>query len=432
MLERICAEHLLSDWQGLGLAVQAYQKRATAVIDYVAGLAGRYQRRIMVRLVKGAYWDSEIKRAQERGLPGYPVFTFKEATDVSYLACARRLFAAGDVLYPMFATHNAHTIAAIVELARQSANRPDFEFQRLHGMGEPLYKVLQRHRQIPCRVYAPVGSHEVLLAYLVRRLLENGANTSFVNRLSHCDLPVEDVVADPCEMVSGLLEQGSVLAEQRIPLPSRLYADRKNSTGLNLHDEDVIGPLLAWFETARQQRHARSDSAVPDTAIRSVVSPIDHNDVVGEVTRATETEADTAMAAAAGAFAAWQARPVEERAVILERVADIFEARRNELMALIIREGGRCIADALSELREAVDFARYYAVQLRRQFAGTLELPGPTGEYTCPVPAWPRCVCCHQSVEFSIGDFFRPDTGCPGGRELCGRQAGRTDAVDRA
>src|SRR6266566_2166630 len=322
----------LAGWDGLGLAVQAYQKRALAVIDWLAELTSRARRRLMLRLVKGAYWDSEIKRAQERGLDFYPVFTRKVATDVSYLACAKRMIAAGAAFYPQFATHNAHTLAAILELA---GTRPDWEFQRLHGMGEALYAEVVGLDKLgrSCRVYAPVGSHEDLLAYLVRRLLENGANTSFVNRIVDEREPIDDIVADPIAQLARL----PVKAHPRIPVPRDLFQPvRRNSQGLDLADLRILGTLRGELAAAlRRPWHA---------------API------------------------------WNHSPAAARAAALERAADLYERDRALLMALIIREGGRTIPAALSEVREAADFLRYYAARARADFALPERLPGPTGE----------------------------------------------------
>ncbi|OIR02404.1 bifunctional protein PutA [mine drainage metagenome] len=369
----------LAGWEGLGLAVQAYQKRALPVIDWLAGMARHAERRLMVRLVKGAYWDAEIKMAQERGLSAYPVFTRKASTDVSYLACAKRLLADPQAFYPAFATHNAHTVAAIAEIA---GDAPDWEYQRLHGMGEDLYGEvvgpLKWNR--PCRIYAPVGTHEDLLAYLVRRLLENGANTSFVNRIADADLPLDDLLADPVERTLATASK----PHPRIPLPDDLFgASRRNSQGLDMSDK----PTLADFKAVLERSAAQEHLAAPVIAGQSrggqaepVTAPADHSRVVGRVVNASAQDVAEAMASARAAFPAWDATPAEHRAALLDKAADMFQANLQELMALIVLEGGRSQTDALSEVREAIDFLRYYAAQAREKFAAPIALPGPTGE----------------------------------------------------
>jgi len=377
---QVLAAPELSGWQGLGVAVQAYQKRAPDVLRLLIDAARRAGQRLNVRLVKGAYWDSEIKRAQERGLTGYPVYTRKQSTDVSYLACARLMLEAPDAVYPQFATHNAHTVAAILE--RAGPRNLAFEFQRLHGMGEELYGIVTDTTGIsaPCRVYAPVGSHEDLLPYLVRRLLENGANTSFVNRIVDERLPPEEIVADPVAFVEALPDA----PHPRIPLPRRLYgAERRNSEGFNLADGAALAALAteAAVATARLPRVA---ARVGDSTRRgnptAVFSPADRSLPVGEVTLASARDVTEAVGIAAQAFPAWDRRDAGERAAILERAADVMEARRAEFIAVIVREAGRTLPDCVSEHREAVDFLRYYAQRARADFARAVPLPGPTGE----------------------------------------------------
>ena len=369
----------LAGWDGLGLAVQAYQKRALPVIDWLADLARRAQRRLMVRLVKGAYWDSEIKRTQERGLDGYPVYTRKLATDVSYLACARRLLALGPVFYPQFATHNAHTVAAVLELAGE---RRDYEFQRLHGMGEALYEqvVGPEHMDRPCRVYAPVGGHEDLLAYLVRRLLENGANTSFVNRIVDEAQPIDEIVADPVARLARLPTK----PHPRIPLPQDLYGPaRPNSRGLDLHDPPVLAALGERFAEAlrRPWTAAPIIGGVEQPGVAEpVLDPSDRRRRVGTVVAAGPGELDRALTRALRGAPSWDRMPAGARAAILERAAELFEEHMAEVMALVIREGGRTIPAALAEVREAVDYLRYYALRARADFAAPEQLPGPTGE----------------------------------------------------
>ena len=363
-------------WDGLGLAVQAYQKRALPLIDWLADLARRQKRRLMVRLVKGAYWDSEVKKSQERGLAGYPVYTRKLATDVSYLACVKRLFAEPDAFFPQFATHNAHTVASVRVLA---GKRNDFEFQRLHGMGETLYDQIVGP-DLPCRVYAPVGGHEDLLAYLVRRLLENGANTSFVNRLVDERAPVEDIVADPVERLAAAKQK----PHPRIPLPDAIYMpERKNSRGLDLSDPEALGMLRVALEAAEAESWSATpivDGRAQNGEARAAKNPADHTQIIGTIVEADGAAADAALAAAAKAAPLWDMMPADDRARILERAADLFEERLPFFMALIVREGGRILPDALSEVREAIDHCRYYAARIRAEFAQPMALPGPTGE----------------------------------------------------
>jgi RHH-type proline utilization regulon transcriptional repressor/proline dehydrogenase/delta 1-pyrroline-5-carboxylate dehydrogenase len=382
VIEGVSGHPSLTGWDGLGLAIQAYQKRCLPLVDWLADLARKHRRRLMVRLVKGAYWDSEIKVSQERGLAGYPVFTRKATTDVSYLACARRLLSDGGAFYPQFATHNAHSLAAIIEMAGgEAAARDKLEFQRLHGMGEALYDEVTpvEAMGIPCRVYAPVGSHEDLLAYLVRRLLENGANTSFVNRIVDEKAPLDEIVADPIVRVRKLPQ----IPHPRIPLPRDLYGDRKNSAGADLSDPDVLTPLAAALDAAA----ARPASAAPIVGERElagkaqpIVNPTDTRQTVGQVINATPEQVSDAVGRAQRAFEDWSATPANDRAACLERAADLLEGAEADVLALCIREAGKTIPDAVAELREAVDFLRYYAVRARADFARPMPLPGPTGE----------------------------------------------------
>ena len=372
----------LAGWNGLGLAVQAYGKRATAVIDWLGALARQQQRRIPVRLVKGAYWDTEIKRAQEQGLTGYPVFTRKAATDTSYLACARALLADPAAFFPMFATHNAHTVAAVHVLAgARGSSAPEYEFQRLHGMGEELYDQVtgKDGLAVPCRIYAPVGAHEDLLAYLVRRLLENGANTSFVNRLADDDAPIEDIIADPVEQISAAQPK----AHPRIPLPVDIFPGRRNSRGLLLSDPAVVQPFL----TAIQRALAPGIVARPlvggeaqDGPVETVSDPTDTRRQAGKVVHASAGHVRLAVAGAREAQPAWDALGGPGRAAILERAADLFERDTPLLVGLCVKEAGKTVANGVGDVREAIDFLRYYAMMARTDFAGPKPLPGPTGE----------------------------------------------------
>ncbi|WP_405229067.1 bifunctional proline dehydrogenase/L-glutamate gamma-semialdehyde dehydrogenase PutA [Lentisalinibacter sediminis] len=379
VFEAVAASTSAAGYDGLGLAVQAYQKRALSVIRWLAELAGRTGRRIPVRLVKGAYWDTEIKRAQEQGLEGYPVFTRKANTDVSFLACARELLDAGERLYPQFATHNAHTLASILHLAGQ---RRDYEFQRLHGMGEELYEQVvdpERYDR-PCRVYAPVGSHEDLLPYLVRRLLENGANTSFVNRIVDEEAPVEEIVADPVEAVRRL----ESYPHPRIPLPAAIYGEeRRNSRGLNLADRAFLSGWLERMQKALDgSHHARPRVAGRALSGRPVESrnPARSGEVVGVVEYADADVVDRALGVASEAWYDWNATDAATRANILRRAADLYEEEAPALMALCVAEAGKSIGDSLGEVREAVDFLRYYAARAEALFGAPLPMAGPTGE----------------------------------------------------
>ena len=370
-------------WQGFGLALQAYQKRAVPLVDWVAQLARRHGRRIMVRLVKGAYWDSEIKLGQVGGHADYPVFTRKVATDVSYLACAARMLAASDAIYPAFATHNAYTIGAIKALAGDA----QFEFQRLHGMGEDVYAELARieaadgQPRTPVRIYAPVGGHKELLAYLVRRLLENGANSSFVNRMADAEVPVAELTGDPVAELAALTPRSN----PAIPLPTALFAPRANSPGVDVADPLVREPLLAELAICRAEEELWP--AAPTVELpgapppQPICAPHDRSVIVGECRAATEAEVDEMIARAVAFQPGWDALGGAERADRLEEVAASYEAHAVQFLSLCQREAGKTLTDAVLELREAVDFLRYYAAEARRLFTPEGEaLPGPTGE----------------------------------------------------
>ncbi|CAM3667701.1 Bifunctional protein PutA [Pseudomonas reidholzensis] len=395
LLERLCFEPSLTGWNGIGFVIQAYQKRCPYVIDSVIDLAKRSRHRLMIRLVKGAYWDSEIKRAQVEGLEGYPVYTRKVYTDVSYIACARKLLSVPEAIYPQFATHNAHTLSAIYQIAGQNYYPGQYEFQCLHGMGEPLYeqvvgKVADGKLNRPCRVYAPVGTHETLLAYLVRRLLENGANTSFVNRIADHSISIQELVADPVASIEQMAAQeGSIgLPHPRIPLPRDLYgSERANSAGIDLANEHRLASLsCALLATAHNAWKAAPllGCASSQEAPAAVLNPSDHRDVVGHVQEATVTDVDNAIQCALNAAPIWQATPPAERAAILERSADLMEAEIQPLMGLLVREAGKTYANAIAEVREAVDFLRYYAVQARNDFSN--DAHRPLGPVVCISP----------------------------------------------
>jgi RHH-type proline utilization regulon transcriptional repressor/proline dehydrogenase/delta 1-pyrroline-5-carboxylate dehydrogenase len=363
----------------LGLAVQAYQKRSIAVVEWLDRLARELGARIPVRLVKGAYWDSEIKLAQVRGLASFPVFTRKTSTDVSYLACARALLESGDHLFPQFATHNPHTVAWVIHHGEGA----DFEFQRLHGMGEALYESVEAvcDSRIPCRVYAPVGLHQDLLPYLVRRLLENGANTSFVNRFIHAEIEVQDLIQDPVELTRSV---GKEVPNPRISLPPELFgAARKNSYGVNLTDPLELSRLAAQLAQSQQA----GPQAVPIVAGREqpgerveIRDPGDLDAGVGIAQYATRATMRQALDVASAGFPAWSATSAARRAQLLRSAADLFERSRAELAATCVAEAGRTLADALAEVREAVDFLRFYANQAEHCFGNAQPLAGPTGE----------------------------------------------------
>ncbi|EOY4346878.1 trifunctional transcriptional regulator/proline dehydrogenase/L-glutamate gamma-semialdehyde dehydrogenase, partial [Cronobacter malonaticus] len=395
LLEKLCFEPELAGWNGIGFVIQAYQKRCPFVIDYLIDLATRSRRRLMIRLVKGAYWDSEIKRAQMEGLEGYPVYTRKVYTDISYLACAKKLLAVPNLIYPQFATHNAHTLAAIYNLAGQNYYPGQYEFQCLHGMGEPLYeqvvgKISDGKLNRPCRIYAPVGTHETLLAYLVRRLLENGANTSFVNRIADNTLSLDDLVADPVSAVEQLAAQeGRVgLPHPKIPLPQDLYGEgRVNSAGLDLANEHRLASLSSsLLNSALQKWRALPmlENAVDDGELAPVINPAEPRDIVGYAREATEAEVAQALESAVNNAPIWFATPPQERAAILERAAVLMEDQTQTLIGILVREAGKTFANAIAEVREGVDFLRYYAGQVRDDFDN--ETHRPLGPVVCISP----------------------------------------------
>jgi RHH-type proline utilization regulon transcriptional repressor/proline dehydrogenase/delta 1-pyrroline-5-carboxylate dehydrogenase len=365
----------LAGWDGFGLAVQAYQKRSGAVIDWIADTAQALNRRLMVRLVKGAYWDTEIKRAQERGLADYPVFTRKAMTDLCYLQCARKLLAARPLLYPQFATHNALTVASVIEDADGAR---DYEFQRLHGMGDALYEALMAELpDLVCRVYAPVGGYADLLAYLVRRLLENGANSSFVSVAADPNVPIETILRRPQSWIADPARA----RHSHIPMPGDLFGpSRRNSMGIEFGDSAALAALLAEIRTAPESIAASPliDGIAVAGIKRSLTSPIDGK-VIGSVQEGDAAIVTAAMSAAEAGFTAWNAMGPERRADALMRAGDLIEQDRARLIALLQSEGGKTLDDCVSEVREATDFCRYYAAQARATLMPKL-LPGPTGE----------------------------------------------------
>lgn len=374
----VFADPALNGWEGFGPAVQSYQKRAPYVIDWLVDLSRKYNRRWKVRLIKGAYWDAEIKNAQVKGLVGYPVFTRKASTDVSFIACARKILQHSAEIYPMFATHNAYTLAAVLEMAGSNRN---FEFQCLHGMGHTLYDqvVGPQNLNIPARVYAPVGGHEDLLAYLVRRLLENGANTSFVNRIIDDKTSIDDIIADPVARTRSHISK----PHPKIPLPKDIYgAERKNSSGFDLSDEDELRVLQVAMDKASQ----KSWTAAPIVSgeeltgtTKPVTNPANRQQFIGQVSLATVEQTEQAISSANNATFIWDMTDVVERAACLERAADLFAERVPELMMLLTCEGGKTTSDTIAEVREAIDFCRYYAERARKDLC-VHTLPGPTGE----------------------------------------------------
>jgi RHH-type proline utilization regulon transcriptional repressor/proline dehydrogenase/delta 1-pyrroline-5-carboxylate dehydrogenase len=385
LLEALAAGRSPGDWQGLGFVIQAYQKRAPFAADYLLQLAERSGRRLMIRLVKGAYWDSEIKRAQIDGLDGYPVYTRKAYTDVCYIACAKRLLARRDLVFPQFATHNAHTLSAVYHLAGPDFKTGDYEFQCLHGMGETLYGLVVGAANLnrPCRVYAPVGTHETLLAYLVRRLLENGANSSFVHQLADASIPLEELIADPIAEA----ESHGGAAHPKIALPVDLYgAGRQNSKGLDLSDSATRENLQQDVEASRafcfEALPILASLPEPAPARQPIHNPANRAEIVGSVREATRREIEAAMASAAEAFGHWAGTGVAERAAILDRCAGLIEQSMEWFCALLVREAGRTLPNAISEVREAADFCRYYAAQARMLNAGHK----PLGPAVCISP----------------------------------------------
>ena len=397
ILQALCTAPSLSGWQGVGFVVQAYGKRCPFVIDFIVDLARRSARRVMVRLVKGAYWDSEIKRAQVDGQIDYPVYTRKHHTDVAYLACARQLLAAPDAVYPQFATHNAHTVAAIVQMGQEiggSYQAGQYEFQCLHGMGEPLYRQVvgsaDGHR--PCRIYAPVGTHETLLAYLVRRLLENGANSSFVNRMADPAVSLDDLVRDPVQRTLAEAAQGDTPPGQphpQIARPEQLYGGvRRNSAGIDLSDEPTLRALVRDMAVCSAQvltvepmlgvALPARDALVQGAKRLPMRNPADADDVLGTVRETRPQELQAALQAAHDMAPQWARTPAADRAALLEQAADRLQAQGPRCMALLVREAGKTWSHAVAELREAVDFLRYYAAQVRRDFHNDTHVPlGP-------------------------------------------------------
>ncbi|QTF91598.1 bifunctional proline dehydrogenase/L-glutamate gamma-semialdehyde dehydrogenase PutA, partial [Halomonas sp. BM-2019] len=384
VIEALLADPEIAGWDGFGVVVQAYGRRAGPVIEALYDLAERLDRRIMVRLVKGAYWDTEIKLAQEMGVETFPVFTRKVNTDVSYMACARMLLDRRDRIYPQFATHNAHTCAAVIAMAGD--DKASYEFQRLHGMGESLHHIVKESEGTHCRIYAPVGAHRDLLAYLVRRLLENGANSSFVNQVVDDSIPPSEIAKDP---MAGLLGLGDAIPSPLIRQPGELFApERRNSRGYRINEPASILPLLtareAFADATWTAGPMLAGSPAPQGPGRDALSPADASRVVGRVHEATGDEVAAALDAAEAGFRDWSARPAAARAEVLRRTADLFEAHIAELTVIATREAGKMLFDGIAEVREAVDFLRYYAGEGERLEA---EEPGSArGLFVCISP----------------------------------------------
>ncbi len=375
VIEAVLRSPSLVGWDGFGVVVQAYSKQALQVLDWLNQLATDLDRKISVRLVKGAYWDTEIKNAQVLGLSRYPVFTRKQTTDVSYLACARRLLQYSERIYPQFATHNAHTASAIIELADKSQQ---FEFQRLHGMGEAMHELVKNETNRICRIYAPVGVHKDLLAYLVRRLLENGANSSFVNQVLDKDVPIDQVVSDPISFVESLAK----IRNERIPLPKDLYAEKRvNSQGWNINDpldEAELDRQMQPFRRCTWQAMPMINGVIPVGKSETVYSPVDHRDLVGHVTNTASEEVEQGIVQAQDAAIHWSQTTASFRAGLLENVAKLYQEHTEEFIAIASREAGKTRLDGILEVREAVDFLRYYAAQARTTLAdGQFSALGP-------------------------------------------------------
>lgn len=378
IFERIFKDPSLEGWEGFGLTIQAYQKRAFFVIDWLANLSKSYKRRIMVRLVKGAYWDSEIKLTQMQGLNDYPVFTRKNSTDVCFIACAKKLIADPTVFYPQFGTHNAYSVAAVLEM---TSKQNTFEFQGLHGMCRPLYDqvVDKTNYALPCRIYAPVGTHKDLLGYLVRRLLENGANNSFINQLADPNIPIEKIIDNPVARINSFTEK----SHPRIPKPKNIYFKWQNSAGVDLSNTNVLYDFKSKLDTTANKKYVVgpiiNGKMMTDSTHQTSPSPADFNDVLGQWCITTDKHYEKALQSADKAKKDWASRPIDDRAKIFEKAADLFQAAMPELTSLLVREGGKCITDSIAEIREVIDYCRYYAYRGRLDLSPVL-LPGPTGE----------------------------------------------------
>ena len=430
LFESIFTDPSFTDWNGLGLAVQAYQKRAYSVLEWLIQLAKTQNKRIPVRLVKGAYWDSEIKRAQELGLANYPVFTRKHHSDLSYQVCAKLLLANANYIFPQFATHNAYTIAYILEHTNDTI---EFEFQRLHGMGVPLYQhitKLYNSRKIPCRVYAPVGGHKELLPYLVRRLLENGANTSFINRIHDKNTPIEKIVNDP----EILTRKYNATPHQNICLPRDLYGEsRQNAQGYNLFDEDNLRAFSQHLSKLKEEKWNASPTVGDSTSEStgsSIYSPYDHNNIVGYVHKADEKNIESALSYSSKAFTSWHKTSVQERSTALRQCALLLEKHFEDCLVLLITEAGKTITDAIAEVREAIDFCRYYALQAEKLFSQPEIMPGPTGEQNTLYLTGRGTFACISPWNFPLAIFIGQITAAlAAGNTVIAKPAGQTPLI---
>jgi RHH-type transcriptional regulator, proline utilization regulon repressor / proline dehydrogenase / delta 1-pyrroline-5-carboxylate dehydrogenase len=405
IIEKVFCSPELSGWNGFGLAVQAYQKRAFYVIDWLAALAKSQQKPIMIRLVKGAYWDAEIKVSQEQGFEDYPVFTRKVSTDVSYLACAKKIISYGEYFYPQFATHNAYTVSAVLEMI---GTRRDFEFQCLHGMGDALYDEIvgENKFNIPCRVYAPVGTHEDLLAYLVRRLLENGANSSFVNRIIDANEPISKLVEDPVKKLLTFSKKRN----PQIPLPADIYGEhRRNAMGVDLSNLSVLSALdvdLTNLSTAQYQAAPIIQGVMQTGENHAIISPANPLDTVGYVVFAEASHIEEAFVSAQKAYKLWHKEEVRKRAAILQKAATLLESNYPKFIGLLVREAGKTVPDAVAEIREAVDFCRYYAEQAVLVLDQPLTLTGPTGEFNALSLKGRGIIVCISPWNFPLAIFI--------------------------
>lgn len=380
IFENVFSDSEFKEWHGLGLAVQAYQKRAFSVIRWLTDLSRKHNKRIPVRLVKGAYWDTEIKLSQIFGFDGYPVFTRKASTDISYLACARQMLAAQDAIYPQFATHNAYSVAAILTMLGDDIKKYDFEFQNLQGMGKALHDQLVK--KVACRVYAPVGSHEDLLPYLVRRLLENGANSSFVNKIADKNTPIEILIADPVQQIRSF----SQIPNSKIPLPRDIYGkDRINSSGIDFSNYRQLSSLSQEVEAVLKKEWSATPFNLPLQSeiakgknAKVITNPNDRREIIGKIVEANKEDIDLALNKAGRAFEKWDKEGFEKRANLILEFSNLLEKHRSELMALAAKEAGKTLQNALNEVREATDFCRYYAAQAKNLMPESLR--GPTGE----------------------------------------------------
>ena len=428
LIEAVFSDPQLTGWEGFGLAVQSYQKRGFYLLDWLQALAETHKKRIFVRLIKGAYWDTEIKVSQMAGFAGYPVFTRKIATDVSFIACAKKMLAAPQAFYCQFATHNAYTVAAVLAMAGE---RTDFEFQCLHGMGYTLYDevLASLNKRIQCRVYAPVGGHEDLLAYLVRRLLENGANSSFVNQITDPSIAIDSIVVDPV----AALRAKKPLANPRIPIPRELYGpSRINALGLDFsHASERTACDVGLAVAAQKSWLAQPTGALVEQleAPRSVRNPANLTEVVGEVYLAKAPYVEQAFDRATQAFFAWSTTSISDRAACLRHAADLLEAHRYDFMYLAIHEAGKTLPDANAEVREAVDFCRYYAVQAELSLVPEV-MPGPTGETNVLSLAGRGVIVCISPWNFPLAIFMGQVTAAlVTGNCVLAKPAGQTPLI---